>query len=132
MTQSEDLIAKLILQGALEDSGQVSIEQEIPMLDGQSADLCYTPGPGPRNQAPAFVLINQMTRDPCTLEPCSRTPSRTVLARGCFRKQFQHFHNDCLDAEHRHAGGEGADWDLHRFGALESLVDPGRHRRQGC
>ena len=42
MAQYEDLIAKLILQVALEDHGRVQPEMEIPFLDAQGADLYPT------------------------------------------------------------------------------------------
>ena len=78
-------------------------ELEIPMLDSQGADLCYAPGPGPRNPAPAFRLVNDMTEHSCIMEPFARTPTRIGLLRGCLRKQLQLFHNDCLNVEHKEA-----------------------------
>lgn len=101
MSQYEDQIAKLILQGALEESGQVLPELEIPVLDAQSGDLFFLPGPGARPQQGAFSLLGRMTRERCLWEPYSQTPGRELLTRGCLRKQMQLYHNFCLEAERK-------------------------------
>lgn len=99
MPNYDDLIGKYILAAVLEDQGQALPELEIPLLYPQAADLCFQPGPGPRNPSPVFCWLNYITRELCLLELYSGTPTGKGILRGPLRKHLEFFQNLCLQAE---------------------------------
>src|SRR5580658_7201592 len=55
------------------------------MMDSQAADFYFVPHPGPLRTGPLFHQLDTMTREPCSLEFCSRTPGPTLVYRSYLR-----------------------------------------------